>query len=72
MICNRCGEEIVTDKLVCWDPITQTVVRVYAYTAFPSREEIAKIEREPGTVLLLGEPHVVDGPNAYHLRCVRR
>lgn len=72
MICAKCGEEIVTNRLIAWDPEKQIVVRVYGYTAFPPREELQKIEKEPNTVLLLGEPHVVDGANAYHLRCLRR
>ena len=69
MKCAICGEEIITDRLVAYDHERQIVTRVYPHTSLDRSTKLRELEREENTTLSFGEPYIVEGDRAYHVRC---
>ena len=71
MKCAACGEEIIVDRLVAYDQEKQIVTRVYPQGYLEPSAKMRSIDHEEGTVLLLGEPHIIVGDRAFHIRCYK-
>jgi len=71
MKCAACGEEIIVDRLVAYDQEKQIVTRVYDQTYLEPSAKMRTIEHDEGTVLLLGEPYIAVGSQAFHVRCYK-